>query len=244
MNFRSLGRLLAAIVAFSQLPARPAAAEGTPTAAANDLARTKLRELLTASDGTVRAPQSPRFVSLREPSRPGTSLLIGWAFPGATSAGDRSALLRLLELLGPSDSQLRRRLTAIAPSTTVETTLDDIGGVSLLVIAVNSERAGLDREFEAAVLEVAAWLGKDDTPQLARFARHYLRPLARCVVELDSGDEAREHRSSRPKLYVVRAGDAFAKVARHFAVSEKALIDSNRLQSETLTPGQRLVLPR
>ncbi len=243
MNFRSLGGLLAAFVAFALLDARLAGAEVIPAAASNDLALTKLRELFTAGDGTVRAPQSPRFVSLREPRRPGTSLLIGWAFPGAT-ADDRAALLRLPGLLGPSDSRLVKRLSLVEASTTVETMLDEVAGVPLLVIALNSGRGGLERELEPAVLEAAARLGNDDTPAVAHLARHYLRPLARCVVALDSGEEVREHQSLRPKLYVAVAGDTLAKVARRFAVSERALLDINRLPAGTLTPGQKLVLPR
>lgn len=49
--------------------------------------------------------------------------------------------------------------------------------------------------------------------------------------------------SPRPKLYVTKQGDTLAKVARHFGVSEKALLDINRIGVERLTPGQKLVLP-
>jgi LysM repeat protein len=48
----------------------------------------------------------------------------------------------------------------------------------------------------------------------------------------------------RPKLYVAKSGDTLAKVARHFGVSEKALLDANRLEARPLKPGQKLVLPR
>ncbi len=48
----------------------------------------------------------------------------------------------------------------------------------------------------------------------------------------------------RPKLYVARSGDTLAKVAKHFGVTQKALVDVNRLRVRTLSPGQKLVLPR
>jgi LysM repeat protein len=50
--------------------------------------------------------------------------------------------------------------------------------------------------------------------------------------------------SRRPKLYVVKAGDNLAKVARRFGVSQKALMDLNRLDDRRLSKGQKLVLPR
>ena len=48
----------------------------------------------------------------------------------------------------------------------------------------------------------------------------------------------------RPKLYVAKEGDTLAKVARHFGVSEKALLEVNRIEVPRLNPGQKLVLPR
>jgi len=48
----------------------------------------------------------------------------------------------------------------------------------------------------------------------------------------------------RPKLYVVKVGDSLAKVARRFGVSEKALVEANRLDARRLHTGQKLVLPR
>lgn len=48
----------------------------------------------------------------------------------------------------------------------------------------------------------------------------------------------------RPKLYVVKVGDSLAKVARRFGVSEKALVEVNRLEARRLHTGQKLVLPR
>jgi N-acetylmuramoyl-L-alanine amidase len=50
--------------------------------------------------------------------------------------------------------------------------------------------------------------------------------------------------SRRPTLYVVKAGDNLAKVARRFGVSQKALMDVNRLDDRRLSKGQKLVLPR
>src|SRR5204862_281004 len=48
----------------------------------------------------------------------------------------------------------------------------------------------------------------------------------------------------RPKLYVVRPGDDLAKVARHFGISEKSLLEANRLEVRQIHKGQKLVLPR
>jgi len=48
----------------------------------------------------------------------------------------------------------------------------------------------------------------------------------------------------RPKLYVARPGDTLAKVAKQFGVSEKALLEANRIEVRDLSPGQKLVLPR
>jgi LysM repeat protein len=63
---------------------------------------------------------------------------------------------------------------------------------------------------------------------------------------LRPGDELRlsDSRPALPKLYVARKGDDLAKVARRFGISEKALMDANRLEGRRLTNGQKLVLPR
>jgi LysM repeat protein len=63
---------------------------------------------------------------------------------------------------------------------------------------------------------------------------------------IQPGDELElsDKRPRLPKLYVVVQGDSLAKVARRFRVSEKALVEANRLQSRRLSRGQKLVLPR
>jgi LysM repeat protein len=60
------------------------------------------------------------------------------------------------------------------------------------------------------------------------------------------GDELRvsDKRARRPKLYVVKAGDTFAKVARRFGVSEARLLEVNRLSVRRVEAGQKLVLPQ
>ena len=60
------------------------------------------------------------------------------------------------------------------------------------------------------------------------------------------GDELKltDKRPPLPKLYVVQRGDSLAKVARRFGVSEKALVEVNRLDDRRLSKGQKLVLPR
>ena len=50
-------------------------------------------------------------------------------------------------------------------------------------------------------------------------------------------------RTPLPKLYVVKAGDTLAKVAKRYGVSQKALLDANRLRDRKVRPGQKLVLP-
>lgn len=56
-------------------------------------------------------------------------------------------------------------------------------------------------------------------------------------LKLDAGEP-------RPKLYVAQPGDTLAKVAKRFGVSEKALLEANRIEERRLRPGQKLVLPR
>ena len=59
------------------------------------------------------------------------------------------------------------------------------------------------------------------------------------------GDELRvsDKRARRPKLYVVKPGDTFAKVARRFGVSQERLLEVNRLTVRKVQTGQKLVLP-
>lgn len=51
-------------------------------------------------------------------------------------------------------------------------------------------------------------------------------------------------RAALPKLYVVKPGDTLAKVAKRYGISQKALLDVNRLRDRKVRPGQKLVLPR
>jgi LysM repeat protein len=59
------------------------------------------------------------------------------------------------------------------------------------------------------------------------------------------GEELRvsDKRARRPKLYVVKQGDTFAKVAKRFGVSEARLLEVNRLKIRRVETGQKLVLP-
>ncbi len=50
-------------------------------------------------------------------------------------------------------------------------------------------------------------------------------------------------RAPLPKLYVVKPGDTMAKVAKRYGISQKALLDANRLKDRKVRPGQKLVLP-
>jgi LysM repeat protein len=50
-------------------------------------------------------------------------------------------------------------------------------------------------------------------------------------------------RAPLPKLYVVKPGDTLSKVAKRYGVSQKALLDANRLRDRKVRAGQKLVLP-
>lgn len=91
----------------------------------------------------------------------------------------------------------------------------------------------------------------DTLSQIARTHGLDLGRLAK-LNDLDVGRPIRpgaelrlsEKGPPRPKLYVVKPGDSLAKVAKQFGVSEKALLEVNRLEIRRLSKGQKLVLPR
>jgi LysM repeat protein len=84
-----------------------------------------------------------------------------------------------------------------------------------------AERYGLDLETMVKVNQIDA-----DRP---------IRPGDR--IQLST------RRAPLPKLYVVKPGDTLSKVAKRYGVSQKALLDANRLRDRNVRAGQKLVLP-
>jgi LysM repeat protein len=88
---------------------------------------------------------------------------------------------------------------------------------------------------------------------LSEIAERYGLDLAALVKQnqidperpIRPGDKIRlsTRRTPLPKLYVVKPGDTLAKVAKRYGVSQKALLDANRLRERGVRPGQKLVLP-
>jgi LysM repeat protein len=297
MRFRRSWPAVVAVLGAVFFPSLGAAEPGDSASAPapDDLGRARLRELFVTGNGEVRAPVSPRFVSLCDPGRHGSRLLLGWVLPGVVAAEQRAELVRLAALLEQNgQGRLPARLASFGPGITVEATLDVVGKAPLLVIVIDSSQPGSSKELELAVLDVVAGLADDRV--VSALAHEHLGSLARAVVEvhpreragtvrvskperhliepgdtlseiashhglaLDAlvrlngvdpkkpihpGDELKltQETPSRPKLYVTKPGDTLAKVAHHFGVSEKALLDINRMGAEPLAPGRKLVLP-
>jgi LysM repeat protein len=88
---------------------------------------------------------------------------------------------------------------------------------------------------------------------LSEIAERYGLDLAALVKQnqidaerpIRPGDQIRlsTRRTPLPKLYVVKPGDTLAKVAKRYGISQKALLDANRLRERGVRPGQKLVLP-
>jgi LysM repeat protein len=299
MRLRSLGPAALAVLAASGRPSiAHAEPEAFPAAASVvDPAEAKLRALFEPGRGPLRAPTSPRFVSVREPGRQGSRLLLGWVLPGL-SADERAELATVTTLLAENDfGRIKKRVSALGPGITVEVALAELEQAPLLIVSLDSPRSNSTKELELSVLETLAALAADETSGVTALVRRYLAPLSRAVVEvhpperavavgvvkpmrhvIERGDTLSEIAAShgldldtlvrlngvdpkkaihpgqelklnegsapRPKLYVSKQGDTLAKVARHFGVSEKALVDVNRMEPGHLSPGQKLVLPR
>jgi len=266
--------------------------------APDDRAHLRLRELLTPSHGAIRAPTSPRFAALCDPSLHGTRLIVGWLMPDL-GLEDRARLDGLVEALrGAGDGSPPAPFASIGPKLTIAVAVDDTAGLPLLTVDLSLARADASKDLEVALLSTVSALAADETTPLRSLARRYLTPLSRSVVEvhpprpagvvvrvakpvrhvIERGDTLSEialrhgldldalvrlngvdpekpiHPGEelklndagppRPKLYVAKAGDTLAKVARLFGVSEKALVEVNRMDVRRLSPGQKLVLPR
>jgi LysM repeat protein len=88
---------------------------------------------------------------------------------------------------------------------------------------------------------------------LSEIAERYGLDLATLVKQnqidaerpIRPGDQIRlsTRRAPLPKLYVVKPGDTLAKVAKRYGISQKALLDANRIRERSVRPGQKLVLP-
>jgi LysM repeat protein len=257
----------------------------------------RLRELFVAGEGALKAPTSPRFSALRDPSQRGTRLLVGWILPGLSN-DEKVELGAVATRLGQNgDGRLRARLAPLGPTVTVEVSLETFHEVPLLSFVLTSSREGAAKELETGLLETLSSLAAEEGSACGPIVRRHLRPLARAVVEvyaperqvavrivkpvrhvIERGDTLSEIAAShgldldalvrlngvdpqkpihpgeelklspgnapRPKLYVAKQGDTLAKVAKHFGVSEQALVDANRIDVRRLSSGQKLVLPR
>jgi LysM repeat protein len=279
--------------------AQGARADDQPSSAStvvDDAGVARLRELFVPSEGAVKAPTSPRFAALRDPSQRGTRLCVGWILPGLSN-DEKVALGSVATRLGQNgDGRLRAALAPLGQTVTVEVSLETFQDVPFLSFVLASSRAGVSKELELGLLETLSTLASEESAPGAPIVRHHLTPLARAVVEvyapnqgvavrivkpvrhvIERGDTLSEiaathgldldalvrlngvdpHKpihpgdelklnagtSPRPKLYVAKQGDTLAKVARHFGVSEKALLGANRIDERRLSPGQKLVLP-
>jgi LysM repeat protein len=243
-------RFLPPVVGLGAALGRPAVAiaEPEPMAAASaaDPGWAALRQLFEPLSGELRAPTSPRFTALKDPGRRSARLLIAWMLPGL-DAGGRDRLAAVSAELGSSgEGRLQKRLARLDSTVRTAVTLSNLDDAPLLVVEVEGARTSMAKELELAVLETIAALGAGESNDARTLVQRYLSPRSRVVVAVEPREppNTRSGKAARPKFYVVKAGDTVAKVARHFGVSEKALLDVNRMEPSRLTPGQRLVLPR
>lgn len=243
-------RFLPPVVGFGAALGRPAVASAEPApmaaAAAADPAWTALEQLFAPLRGELRAPASPRFASFADGSRRSTRLLIAWVLPGL-DAPERGRLAAMTAELGSGrGGRLQKRLERLDPAVTAEAMLRELDGAPLLVIELDGARPNATKELELAVLETIAALGSGAANDARALVQRHLSPRSRVVVEVEPREapSTRSGKAARPKLYVVKTGDSVAKVARRFGVSEKALLEINRIEPGRLKPGQRLVLPR
>jgi LysM repeat protein len=243
-------RFLPPVVGLGAALGRPAAASAEPApsalASATDPGWAALRKLFEPVGGELRAPTSPRFASLKAPASGSARLLVAWILPGLDGAG-RDRLAAVAAALGSGgDGRLQKRLAALDSSVRSVVTLDALADAPLLVVEVEGTRTSETKELELAVLETIAGLGAGETNDARALLARYLAPRNRVVVAVEPREtpSAKSAKGARPKVYVVKGGDTVAKVARHFGVSEKALLEANRMEPSRLTPGQRLVLPR
>jgi LysM repeat protein len=196
-------------------------------------------------DGRLPAPLSalgPKLtVAARiEAIRDVPLLAIDLALPRAGAAKDLElALLRVVSDLAAAETSplaplARRYLTPLARAV-VE--LHPPGAAVAAVRVTTPLRHVIERGDTLSEIAESHGLDLEALVRLNGVDPH--RPIHPGVaLKLSAGG------SPRPKLYVAKAGDTLAKVARHFGVSEKALVDANRLEARPLRPGQKLVLPR
>lgn len=243
-------RFLPPVVGLGAALGRPAVAAAEPDQGAatsqTDEGLAAVRKLFAPLHGELRVPASPRFASLRDPRRARARLLVAWALPGLDAAG-RAQLASVPARLGAGgDGRLQKRLSALDSGARSDVSLSALDDAPLLVVSVESGSPSAGKELELAVLESMAALGAGEPNELGTLVQKYLSPRSRVVVEVAPRQTlaAKGGKATRPKVYVVKAGDTLAKVARHFAVSEKALLEVNRMEPSRLAPGQRLVLPR
>jgi len=243
-------RFLPPVVGLGAALGRPAVASAEPepivAASAADPGWAALRQLFEPLRGELRAPTNPRFASLKDPARRSARLLLAWVLPGLDAGGRDRLAAMAAELGATGEGRLQKRLARLDSAIRTGVTLGQLDDAPLFVIEVEGARASATKELELAVLETIAALGAGEPSEARTLVQRYLAPRNRVVVEVEPREApgVRGGKAARPKLYVVKAGDTVAKVARHFGVSEKALLEVNRMEPSRLTPGQRLVLPR
>jgi hypothetical protein len=260
MPARPSALLLLALLLAGPARAEPSSGPGTGGATGAEVERSlsKLRSLLLdrLPGLPLKAPGSPRYLALEDRSVRGTRVLVGWVLPGPTAAHLPDA-----RALADSLSAALRASPSLAVPFDATVTLDTDGEAPLLAVDMVSARPAAARALEAGLLDVVAGLvaaPPEGAGRIAGVARTTLRPLSRAVVEVHRpgstavsapiplGDRLKvsDKRPPMRKGYVVAPGDTLAKVARKLGVSEKALVETNRLGGRRLREGQRLVLPR
>jgi murein DD-endopeptidase MepM/ murein hydrolase activator NlpD len=87
----------------------------------------------------------------------------------------------------------------------------------------------------------------DSDSRTASFPARKTAPKAEASVAhkvLSRPDAGPGHRTGRQTVHVVRSGDSISRIAAHYSVTRKSLIDANKLaHPEQLRIGQRLVVP-
>jgi len=186
-----LGAFLLGVSGLFAAPMVPAAVPTTPATAppeAPEHALVRLRELFTSSDGTLKAPKSPRFVSLTDPTLRGTRLVIGWLLP-PLSAAEETRVAALVAALGQDSSGRFPAELPVGGLLTCTAALSELGGAKLLVITLTTLRRGAEKELELGVLAALARLVADGP--VSGPVRRALAPLSRAVVEVHAPEPPR-----------------------------------------------------
>jgi len=216
----------------------------TGAVVAADPALVRLKELLASGDGRLKAPTSPRFSSLSDPSLRGTRFVVGWLLPELTAEeGTRAAAL--VDALGrDGDGGLSSALPVLGAEVTSTAALVDVAGTAILVVQVSSTRRGVGKELELGVLKAVAALGDDVSAPFSALARRALSPLSRVVVEVHPPDVPRVGvRLPKPVRHVIERGDTLSEIAQSHGLDLEALVRLNGMDpKKPIHPGVELKL--